>query len=123
MKRSFLRLLLPLFACAMAAGQSPSVLIIHDVTVIDTTGGPAQAHRSVFVSAGRVADIVASEKLKKADIGGASWIDGKGKFLIPGLWDMHVHMVFGDWFPHGKKLRCRCSSRTALPAYATWVAS
>lgn len=29
-------------------------------------------------------------------------VDGSGKFLIPGLWDMHVHMVFGDWFPRGK---------------------
>jgi cytosine/adenosine deaminase-related metal-dependent hydrolase len=28
-------------------------------------------------------------------------VDGSGKFLIPGLWDMHVHMVFGDWFSHG----------------------
>jgi len=31
-------------------------------------------------------------------------VDGTGKFLIPGLWDMHVHMVFGDWFPHGKEI-------------------
>jgi imidazolonepropionase-like amidohydrolase len=31
-------------------------------------------------------------------------VDGTGEFLIPGLWDMHVHMVFGDWFPHGKEV-------------------
>jgi len=31
-------------------------------------------------------------------------VNGTGKFLIPGLWDMHVHMVFGDWFPHGKDI-------------------
>ena len=31
-------------------------------------------------------------------------MDGTGKFLIPGLWDMHVHMVFGDWFPRGKEV-------------------
>ena len=31
-------------------------------------------------------------------------VDGSGKFLIPGLWDMHVHMVFGDWFPRGKEV-------------------
>lgn len=30
--------------------------------------------------------------------------NGAGKFLIPGLWDMHVHMVFGDWFPRGKEV-------------------
>jgi len=31
-------------------------------------------------------------------------VNGTGKFLIPGLWDMHVHMVFGDWFPHAKQV-------------------
>src|SRR5690349_4901597 len=91
--------LLLLSLCAMLGAQSPpSILIIHDVTVIDVTGGPAQAHRSVFVSAGRIVDIVTKEKLKSANIIAANWVDGRGKFLIPGLWDMHVHMVFGDWF-------------------------
>ncbi|MCU1303963.1 MAG: amidohydrolase [Candidatus Sulfotelmatobacter sp.] len=31
-------------------------------------------------------------------------VDGSGKFLIPGLWDMHVHLVFGTWFPHSKEI-------------------
>ena len=97
--------LLLLSLCAMLGAQSPpSILIIHDVTVIDVTGGPAQAHRSVFVSAGRIVDIVTKEKLKSANIIAANWVDGRGKFLIPGLWDMHVHMVFGDWFPRGKEV-------------------
>jgi imidazolonepropionase-like amidohydrolase len=26
-------------------------------------------------------------------------VNCRGLFLIPGLWDMHVHLVFGDWFP------------------------
>src|SRR6185295_5701227 len=28
-------------------------------------------------------------------------IDGAGKFLIPGLWDMHIHTFFGTWVPGG----------------------
>ena len=31
-------------------------------------------------------------------------IDGTGQFLIPGLWDMHVHSAFGDWFPGGRDI-------------------
>jgi len=31
-------------------------------------------------------------------------IDGRGQFLIPGLWDMHVHSAFGDWFPGGRDI-------------------
>src|SRR2546425_9978918 len=26
----------------------------------------------------------------------------RGLFLIPGLWDMHVHLTFGDWFPDAR---------------------
>jgi hypothetical protein len=31
-------------------------------------------------------------------------IDGTGRFLIPGFWDMHVHSAFGDWFPGGRDI-------------------
>jgi imidazolonepropionase-like amidohydrolase len=31
-------------------------------------------------------------------------IDGTGKFLIPGLWDMHIHTFFGDWVPGGREV-------------------
>jgi imidazolonepropionase-like amidohydrolase len=31
-------------------------------------------------------------------------VDGTGQFLIPGLWDMHVHSAFGDWFPGGRDI-------------------
>ena len=35
---------------------------------------------------------------------GARTIDAAGKFLIPGLWDMHVHTFFGTWVPGGKEV-------------------
>jgi hypothetical protein len=31
-------------------------------------------------------------------------IDATGQYLIPGLWDMHVHSAFGDWFPGGREI-------------------
>src|SRR5580700_9087934 len=31
-------------------------------------------------------------------------VDGTGRYLIPGLWDMHVHSAFGDWFPGGRDI-------------------
>jgi imidazolonepropionase-like amidohydrolase len=85
------------------AQSSPSVLIIHDVTVIDTTGGPPQAHRTVIVRDGRIEAVGSSAGGMGGKLGGVH-LDGSGKFLIPGLWDMHVHMVFGDWFPRGKEI-------------------
>jgi len=94
-----------LSACAFLAGQasSPSVLIIHDVTVIDATGAPPQAHRTVIVRDGKIEEVGSSAAGMGAKLSGTH-VDGSGKFLIPGLWDMHVHMVFGDWFPRGKEV-------------------
>jgi imidazolonepropionase-like amidohydrolase len=54
------------------------------------------------LSGGRIAGIG-----KSADVPlpkGSQVVDGSGKFLIPGLWDMHVHMVFGDWFPQSQAI-------------------
>jgi len=36
--------------------------------------------------------------------GHATVVDGRGKYLIPGLWDMHVHTVFGDWLPRDERV-------------------
>ena len=79
-------------------------LLINDVTVIDMKGGPPLPHRSVIVHGHRILAVVGPEEGAKAQRVDAFVIDGKGKFLIPGLWDMHVHMVFGDWFPRGKEV-------------------
>ena len=94
-----------LSGCAFLAGQTstPSVLIIQDVTVIDATGAPPQAHRTVIVRDGKIEEVGSSAGGMGAKLSGTH-VDGSGKFLIPGLWDMHVHMVFGDWFPRGKEV-------------------
>jgi imidazolonepropionase-like amidohydrolase len=101
--KKFLRIFALLGLAAIAGAQSPSVLIIHDVTVIDATGAPAQVHRTVVVRDGKIAEIVSSEAGTDRKVPGTH-IDGRGRFLIPGLWDMHVHIVFGDWFPRGKEV-------------------
>jgi imidazolonepropionase-like amidohydrolase len=96
-----------LMLCASVAldaqAASPSVVIIHDVSVIDATGGPLLAHRTVIVRDGKIEEIGTSAGGMGGNLSGTH-VDGSGKFLIPGLWDMHVHMVFGDWFPRGKEV-------------------
>jgi imidazolonepropionase-like amidohydrolase len=107
MKRLF-RLILTLVglgAICWAQSSSTNRLYLDDVTVIDATGAPPQPHRRVIVRDDRIVGIVPREELGKASekLAG-TWVDGRGKFLIPGLWDMHVHMVFGDWFPRAKEI-------------------
>jgi imidazolonepropionase-like amidohydrolase len=102
MKRVVLCVLLTAAAC-LAQSSTSSTLIIHDVTVIDATGGPANPHQTVIVRDGRIEAIDSSGGGFGGKLPGTH-VDGTGKFLIPGLWDMHVHMVFGDWFPRGREV-------------------
>ena len=81
---------------AWAQAPAPALVFAH-VNVIDATGAPAQADMSVVVKDGRIAEV---EKSSAAHIPEhATVVDGRGKYLIPGLWDMHVHTAFGEWVP------------------------
>ena len=75
---------------ATASGQRVP-LAITGVTVIDGTGGAASPHMTVLISGGK---IIAVDSMSQAIVPAqAHVIDGRGKFLIPGLWDMHVHLT------------------------------
>src|SRR3974390_3737921 len=103
MKRYLIFALLgSLVMAGFAQSSAPSTLIIHDVTVIDATGAPARPHQTVIVQDRKIAAINNSAMGFAGKLPGTH-VDGSGKFLIPGLWDMHVHMVFGDWFARGRE--------------------
>jgi len=57
------------------------------VTVIDVASGARQTAMTVLTKAGRISDI--GRALSVSD--GTLRVDGTGKFLIPGPWDMHAH--------------------------------
>ena len=65
-------------------------LAITNVTVIDVTGAPAQSAMTVLITDNRISKIAKTKKTKVAD--GVQIIDGSGKFLIPGLWEMYAHL-------------------------------
>ena len=73
-------------------GWSQSI-VIKDVTVIDATGHAAEPNMSVEIKDGHIVAVSKSKKARtpKTKIKTAIIVDGAGKFLIPGLWDMHVH--------------------------------
>ncbi len=77
-----------LLACALSAGAEE--LVFTGVTVIDVEAGRALAERTVVVSGHRIAAVGAAGEIRP--VAGARVIDGRGEYLIPGLWDMHVHM-------------------------------
>src|SRR5687767_3727303 len=65
-----------------------ALIAFTHVTVIDTAGGPPRADMTVVVRDGRIATVEQGGAAPK----GAKVVDGRGQFLIPGLWDMHVHL-------------------------------
>jgi imidazolonepropionase-like amidohydrolase len=92
-----------LFAAASVARErsSPPLVLIH-VTVIDATGGPALPDMTVVIDHKRIVALGSSRDLHPPHH--AKVIDAQGKYLIPGLWDMHVHTVFGDWLPRNERV-------------------
>lgn len=68
-------------------GLAQSILLNH-VTVIDATGAPPRTNLSVWIADGRIKAI--GKNIRAGP--GARVLEAKGKFLIPGLWDMHMHL-------------------------------
>jgi imidazolonepropionase-like amidohydrolase len=98
----FLALAVSTAVFAEQAVPSNATLAITHVNVIDATGGPLQPDMTVIVTDGHIADLGKSGAVKApAD---AKVVNAAGKYLIPGLWDMHVHTVFGDWIPRNEKV-------------------
>lgn len=84
-----------LWLCLACAAPSSDVanpvgtIAFTHVTLIDATGAPPQPDMTVVVADGRIAALgktAATTIPKRAQV-----VDAAGKFLIPGLWDMHVH--------------------------------
>lgn len=74
----------------MGHAETPTPLAITHVTVIDATGAPPQHNMTVVVTGNRITAIGKTTETRIPE--GAPIIEAKGKFLIPGLWDMHVHL-------------------------------
>jgi len=85
-----------LVSCALDA-QNDRVKVITGVTLIDgTTRQPVQ-DASVVIDGSRISQVGARASVRVP--AGATVIDGRGKFVIPGLADMHHHLLNGGQRP------------------------
>jgi imidazolonepropionase-like amidohydrolase len=76
-------------ALAAAIGKAQETVAITNVTVISMADTGQTSARTVLVRDGRIAQIGPSSVIQIPP--DARVVDGSGKFLIPGLFDMHVH--------------------------------
>ncbi len=85
-----------MMSSVLGSAQQAGGLLIRDVTLIDGTGRPAVAGVSVLVEGDRIVRVVRGRLEAPPNVG---LIDGKGKFLIPGMIDVHIHLDGRDAGP------------------------
>jgi cytosine/adenosine deaminase-related metal-dependent hydrolase len=93
MQKQLFSLLIIAALLTACAEPEPSGIAIVNVTVIDAVNGIRENQTVVFDG-----DEITNVGPAAAELSVAETIDGTGKFLIPGLWDFHVHLTYDDRF-------------------------
>jgi imidazolonepropionase-like amidohydrolase len=93
--RYFIALLILAWSSCGSSAQAQQAdakpLAITHVTVIDATNAAPQPGMTVIINGNRITALGKSNHVRIPQ--GAQVIDATGKFLIPGLWDMHIHLT------------------------------
>jgi imidazolonepropionase-like amidohydrolase len=90
-KISFVAFFLFLTFVLVVSGQQPQtgVVVIQGATLITGTGSPAVRNGAIVIDGGRILDIGPRNEVRVPR--NAQTIDARGKWVIPGLIDAHVH--------------------------------
>jgi Amidohydrolase family len=76
-------------------GRRTGAFAFVHATLIDGTGRPPQPDTTIVTRDGKIVSVGQHLKPPK----GAQVIDATGKFIVPGLWDMHAHYEQVEWGP------------------------
>ncbi len=82
----------PMGSIAVAHAQQPAAptpLVFDGVTVIDVQQGRRLPAQRVVIIGDRIRSVGSMDTVRMP--AGARVVEAKGKYLIPGLWDMHTH--------------------------------
>ena len=89
-----LSLTLLLTTCARRPTKLPIYdVVINHVTLVDVLTGQLTPNQVVAISRGKIVEVQPADKDSYA---ARQYVNGNGRYLIPGLWDMHVHFRGGD---------------------------
>jgi imidazolonepropionase-like amidohydrolase len=92
------------FPSTLQAQDDSSIrgIVLTNLTVIDVRSGELRPKQTLIIKGNRIVSVGPSKAAE--DSSKSRIIDCSGLYAIPGLWDMHVHLVFGDWFAEGKNI-------------------
>jgi imidazolonepropionase-like amidohydrolase len=82
-------LMLLLVGCGQRAPTGLTLAITH-VSIVDVRAGTTIPDQTVVIRGRRIASVGDAGRTSIPD--SAQLLDGRGKYLIPGFWDMHVHL-------------------------------
>src|SRR5688572_5212700 len=94
MSRRFCYILLTLATISCRQPITGDILI-ENVNVVDVEAGDIISHQDIVITANKITNI---SHHGHNDIEAKSIIEGKDQYLIPGLWDMHEHMMREKWY-------------------------
>ena len=85
-----MRMRMTLLVAGLLAAWAPlgaQTITIDNVTIVDVTNGRLQPRKTIVIEGSRISRIENASAATHA----AATLDGTGMFVIPGLWDMHIH--------------------------------
>ncbi|MEQ8364348.1 MAG: amidohydrolase family protein [Cyclobacteriaceae bacterium] len=93
-----------LFGCSGEVKENAEhKYLLFNANIVDVVSGVVIPDMAILIDSATISKIGSIEELKD-EVPEGKRIDAQGKFVIPGLWDMHVHMEGKDLVPDNKAL-------------------
>lgn len=85
-----------LFLVTNGCFAQEKVLVLKNATIVDVVNGKLLEGRTVVITGNKITSI----SKKPVAVNRATEINATGKYLIPGLWDMHIHSLWKERIPY-----------------------
>ncbi len=82
---------------------SDEAIVIYNAKIIDIQSGTISENRAILIDSGVIKTIAPATELREM-VARENQIDAKNKYIIPGLWDMHIHLEGSDLIEDNKAL-------------------
>ena len=102
-------------------------LVFTQVSIIDATGAPLRPGMTIVIRDARIVSVGKTGRVRIPR--GAQIVVAQGKFLVPGLWDMHSHLGTDDFDKQGHLALFLANGVTGIrimdgdPAFHEWRAA
>lgn len=101
--QKILAVLLFFHLTAFAQIDKSKSLLLYNVNIVNIHDGSMRTQKAILIEGSKIKSIGKFGDLKRG-IPKNNLIDGKGKYIIPGLWDMHIHLEGADLVEDNKAL-------------------